>query len=225
MQAVFNIFAWCYPLVLHLCIYLDRLDIAVFYLALLLTWPTVVRLLGLQRPGLPELLGVLLAAALITVLRTHELIAFKLLPVLIHTALFVLFSASLRRGRTPVITRLAFLMQTSVSAEELVYTRHVTLLWAAVFLFMGALSAIFAIYASTELWSWFVNIVSYVIIASVFLAEFMVRHRVLSGGGDYNLILFLKNLVRINPRRAILRADTDRVTSPEAPEKLEAPAD
>lgn len=225
MSLVFNMLAWSYPLALHLCIYLGRYEIAAFYLALLLAWPLAARLIGLQRPGWFELLGALLAAALITVLGTHELVVFKLLPVLVNGALFVLFGASLRRGVTPVITRLAIMMKTSVSAAELAYTRSITIFWAAVFLFMGTMSAILAVYAGTELWSWFANVISYVIVVGVFLAEFMVRRRVLVSEADYSLAVFLKNLARINLRRAILQTGTAHGTLPPAPETLETHTD
>ena len=204
MRIAFTVLAWSYPLALHLFIYLRRLDLAGYYLAVLLAWPLVSRLLTLQRPDWFSLLTAILAVGLITILKTHALVVFKILPSLIHCVLFLMFLSSLRSGDIPIITRVAIMMRPELTEPERVYTRKVTIAWSLVFLLMGVVSILLALFASAESWSWFVNVISYFIIAGMFISEFMVRRRVFPEIVDYNLATFLKNMVRVNPNRALI---------------------
>lgn len=190
-----------YPLLLHICLSTNRLSIAVYYLAAILTLPLLTSLAAPRKPSLIDLLCVLLALALLTVLSSHELVALKLLPVTIHAALFGLFARSLRPGETPILVRVAVAMRPELSAAEAAYARRVTLAWSAFFLLMGIASGVLAIFASDAIWSWFVNVVSYFLVALFFVLEFVYRRRVLGEIIDYGFANFVLSLARSDVRR------------------------
>jgi uncharacterized membrane protein len=139
-------------------------------------------------------------ATLLATLDTYEMLILKLLPVTIHLAFFTLFAGSLRSGVVPIVTRIATAMNWELDADEASYTRAVTVAWSGFFLVMGAMSAYLAFYASDLVWSWFVNVISYALLATFFLAEFAIRRRVLPKRVDYGFLEFLLRLKRIDLR-------------------------
>ena len=190
-----------YPLVLHICLSTNRLSIAVYYLSATLTLPLLTGLLQQRRASSIDLLCVVLALGLLSVLDTRELVALKLLPVMIHAALFGLFAGSLRPGETPVIARIAAAMRPRLATAEIVYARSVTLAWTIFFLIMGIASSLLAIFASTAIWSWFVNVASYFLVGLFFVIEFVFRRRVLAEYVDYGFVAFMLSLARTDVRR------------------------
>ena len=189
------------PLVLHICLSTNRLSIAVYYLSATLMLPLVNGLLQQRRASSIDLLGVVLALGLLSVLDTRELVALKLLPVMIHAALFGLFAGSLRPGETPVIARIAAAMRPRLATAEIVYARSVTLAWTIFFLIMAIASSLLAIFASTAIWSWFVNVASYFLVGLFFVIEFVFRRRVLAEHVDYSFVAFMLSLARTDVRR------------------------
>ena len=61
--------------------------------------------------------------------------------------------------------------------RHLLYTRHLTILWGTVFVLMICEAIVLAIWAPYEVWSWWVHIGNYFIIAILFLGEMMVRQQ------------------------------------------------
>jgi uncharacterized membrane protein len=147
--------------------------------------------------------GVACAGASATVLWTlniDEMLVLKLLPVAIHLIFFVLFARSLRPGTVPIVTRIAKAMNRELDADEASYTRTVTAAWSGFFLLMAAMSAYLALYASDLVWSWFVNVISYALLATFFLVEFAIRRRVLAKRVDHGFLEFLLRLKQIDLR-------------------------
>ena len=190
-----------YPLVLHICLSVGQLSIAVYYLSATLMLPLLFSLLAQRKVASIDLLCFVLALGLIFVLDSRELLALKLLPVMIHAAMFGLFAGSLRPGETPIIARVAVAMRPRLAAAEVVYTRSVTLAWAIFFLTMGIVSGLLAIFASTAIWSWFVNVASYFLVGLFFVIEFVFRRRVLAEYVDYGFVAFMLSLARTDVRR------------------------
>ena len=190
-----------YPLVLHICLSANQLSIAVYYLSAILMLPLFGSLLAQRRVSSIDLLCVLLALGLLSVLDSRELLALKLLPVMIHAAMFGLFAGSLRPGETPIIARVAAAMRPRLAVAEVAYTRTVTLAWAIFFLIMGIVSGLLAIFASTAVWSWFVNVASYFLVGLFFVVEFVFRRRLLAEYVDYGFVAFMLSLIRTDVRR------------------------
>ncbi len=190
-----------YPLVLHICLSANQLSIAVYYLSAILMLPLFGSLLAQRTVSSIDLLCVLLALGLLSVLDSRELLALKLLPVMIHAAMFGLFAGSLRPGETPIIARVAATMRPRLAVAEVAYTRTVTLAWAIFFLIMGIVSGLLAIFASTAVWSWFVNVASYFLVGLFFVVEFVFRRRLLAEYVDYGFVAFMLSLIRTDVRR------------------------
>lgn len=98
-----------------------------------------------------------------------------LLPVFVHGALFVLFTATLRPGRTPMISRFAQLEQGELSVELCTYTRRLTIIWCVFFAAMSVLALWLALWASVEVWFLHTSVTSYLLIAILFFGEYLYR--------------------------------------------------
>jgi uncharacterized membrane protein len=89
------------------------------------------------------------------------------------------FGRSLRQGSVPLCTELADKVHGPLSALELRYTRQVTLAWTIFFLLNVVANFLLFEFAPLRIWSVFVNFCSLPLILLMFVAEFLVRRRVL----------------------------------------------
>jgi uncharacterized membrane protein len=89
------------------------------------------------------------------------------------------FGRSLRRGRVPLCTQLADRIHGPLSALELRYTRNVTIAWGIFFLLNLVATFLLYRFAPLRIWSLFVNFCSLPLILLMFVAEYLVRRRVL----------------------------------------------
>ena len=96
-------------------------------------------------------------------------------PVLVNGMLAWLFGRTLVRSRVPLIARFAVLEQGTLSAELAAYTRTLTWLWTALFLAAAVLSLGLAVSGHRDAWSLFTNFVNYLLVAALFLGEFVYR--------------------------------------------------
>ena len=178
----FCISALCaYPITAHVAVALHR---PAWGVAGLVAAGTVCATLSASaRRRKKILLGVLLLLAMMGTLVASGVVGLSgasryllyLPPIAISLALMGLFGATLRRGREPLVTRFCRLERGDVTRELYVYTRRLTWLWT-VFFGMMALEALWlARYASLEIWSLFTNILNYLIIATLFVVEYLYR--------------------------------------------------
>lgn len=98
-------------------------------------------------------------------------------PVLINVALAAVFAASLRPPRQPVITRFARMEHPVLPCELALYTRRLTVVWAALFAAMAGVALMLALRGPLEAWSTFTNVVSYLLVAALFAGEHAYRRR------------------------------------------------
>jgi uncharacterized membrane protein len=189
-----------YPLLAHLAVVFD--DARLEWLALV--WLLVIALAGALKARRVWAWATLGAGACVLywlVVVAHGRYALYVPPALIPAALFLLFARSLRPGSTPLISGIATIMRGEPLPPPLVvYTRQVTVLWCGVFVVMFASAVALAIWASPEVWSLMTNVVHYVALGAVFVAEFAyrkVRYRDLEPWG---LFEYLRRLVRTNVR-------------------------
>lgn len=98
-----------------------------------------------------------------------------LLPVLAYCALFILFASTLRPEHTPMISRFAQLEQGTLSTELRIYTRRLTVIWCAFFVAMAVLALVLAAWASERVWFLHTFVISYLLVALLFLGEFAYR--------------------------------------------------
>ncbi len=122
------------------------------------------------------LIGVLLCALLGAVILSHQQVLAAMPSIALNLLMAGVFGATLRRGETPLIVRIAELDGAAALTPEFVrYLRALTQAWALFFIVMAALSLVLMIYAPYEWWSLFVNVLSWPLIALMFAAEWIVR--------------------------------------------------
>lgn len=119
------------------------------------------------------------AAAVIAAicLLTGEVLALQFYPVLVNLAFLAVFALSLWRPPT-VVERLARLRDPVLPDEAVAYTRRVTQVWCVFFVFNGSMALYTALWASPAQWAFYNGFVAYVLMASLFAGEWLVRRRV-----------------------------------------------
>jgi len=104
----------------------------------------------------------------------------------------VTFGRSLRKGSVPLCTQLADKVHGPLSDLELRYTRNVTLAWVMFFLLNLAATILLFAFVPLRIWSLFVNFCTLPLILAMFVAEYMVRRRVLPQAHRSGLIATLR---------------------------------
>jgi uncharacterized membrane protein len=100
--------------------------------------------------------------------------ALRFYPVLINSALFLLFSYSLF-SPPPMIERLARISEPDLPPNAIAYTRKVTYVWCGFFLINGAIAAYTAQFSSLQVWSLYNGLIAYFLMAALFVIEYAVR--------------------------------------------------
>ncbi len=95
----------------------------------------------------------------------------------INVALAILFGRTLRKGRTALVTRFAAIVHRELDPLHLRYTRQVTLAWTLFFASMALGSCLLFVLAPFQLWAMFSNIVSPLLMALMFIGEYLFRLR------------------------------------------------
>ena len=103
----------------------------------------------------------------------------KLYPALVNAVLLLVFGASLLRPPT-VVERIARLTEPDLSPRGVAYTRRVTQVWCAFFLFNGVLALATALWAPDHVWTLYNGLVAYVLIGLLAAGEWLVRRRVMA---------------------------------------------
>jgi uncharacterized membrane protein len=145
-----------------------------------------VLLLWRQRPALAAGAGLVLAALAAVFwpfLRDHVAWLYFLQHLGTNLALAALFGLTLRRGQVALVTRFAqFAHGGTVSAAKERYTRGVTLAWTLFFLACATVSIGLFFFGSIAAWSTFANLLTLPLVGAMFVAEHLVRQRVLPPG-------------------------------------------
>ncbi|HVY07915.1 MAG TPA: hypothetical protein VHB46_18210 [Burkholderiales bacterium] len=93
----------------------------------------------------------------------------------INLFLLWLFGRTLRRGQTALITRIASLVHGPLTDEMSRYTRRATWAWCVFFAAMIVLSIVLYAFCSLETWSLFANMMSFPLVALMFVGEYAWR--------------------------------------------------
>jgi uncharacterized membrane protein len=96
-----------------------------------------------------------------------------------YSIMALTFGRSLRKGSVPLCTQFADKIHGPLSALELHYTRNVTLAWVIFFLLNVAATILLFALVPLRIWSLFVNFCALPLILLMFVAEYLVRRRVL----------------------------------------------
>lgn len=118
-------------------------------------------------------------------------------PVLINGFLAAVFAQSLQSGRRAMISIVAEKIRREPLPEPLEqYTRRLTVFWAGLFFTMALLSINLAVFASNQSWSLFTNFISYGVVGSVFIVEFLLRRRWFPQFHHKGLIAYLRGVIQ-----------------------------
>ena len=153
---------------------LSYLGLALIGLALLRLW--FVRDATDKQTVSMVLTLILLLVAVYTLL-TDNAQALRFYPVAVNSTLLLFFSLSLRSAM-PFVERLARLQEPELSAEAVVYTRHVTWMWCGFFLLNGFVAMYTALYSSFEFWALYNGGIAYGLMCLLFCGEWLVRQRI-----------------------------------------------
>ena len=169
-----------YPLVVHLLIELNVPWLAVTGLVI----TSIIYLFlvaGFQRdtgarPAWVLLyLGLTLLGILNLLTGTHY--ALYVPPVLINLGIAAAFAATLRRGGTTLVEQMMrFEFHGHAPPPPLQrYARQLTWIWAIYFAAVATVSLVLAFTAPLQTWSWFTNVLHYIMAVSLLFAQYLYR--------------------------------------------------
>ena len=98
-----------------------------------------------------------------------------LYPVLVSLAFLAFFAFSLKNEA--VITKIARLKEPDLDEKSVVYTRNLTKIWCAFFVFNAAISLALALIDDKLYWSVYSGAVSYALMGTLFFGEILFRKR------------------------------------------------
>ncbi|MHB1513525.1 MAG: COG4648 family protein [Acidiferrobacter sp.] len=133
------------------------------------------------------------------------------------TLLCSFFARTLAPPRVPLISRLSELVHGSLSPRLAHYTRRVTQLWAALFGVMAIVSVFLFLVAGVRVWGFYANVLTWPIMALVFIGEYLVRRRVIPAqerAGFLQVVFagsrYWRHLVDTDPREPSLHGRAGR---------------
>jgi len=110
----------------------------------------------------------------------HSGLLFWLQDMGLLLALLATFGRTLVGGRTPLCVTFAEMVHGSLSAAHERYARQVTVAWVVFFGLLAAISTLLFLLTPLTVWSVYANFMVLPLVALVFVAEYLVRRRVLS---------------------------------------------
>ncbi len=129
----------------------------------------------LRRRGLPALVAVTAAVALLALLwRGNDPVWVLSYPVFMNALMLSVFAVSLVKPPS-VIERLARLRHPDLPPEGVIYTRRVTQVWCGFFVVNGAVAAWTAFAASRETWVLYNGLIAYLLMGALFAGEWLFR--------------------------------------------------
>lgn len=95
----------------------------------------------------------------------------------VHLALAAWFGGTLRAGAEPLVSALARRVHGGLTPALAAYTRNVTRAWTLYFVAMAAASVALFLAGDFAAWSLLANLLTPVLTAAMFVAEYLVRYR------------------------------------------------
>lgn len=164
-----------YPPAVHFALMTEQPSLALWLLIALSSTQLLSMLFSRSTGSLMVLVPIIVLGLCLYGLSQQSIIALYLPPVFISGFFLWLFARTLRSGHEPLITTLARHVFSENDPQILRYTRRVTQAWSLFFLGMLIECLLLAMFASVEFWSLFANLLNYLLIALMFVAEFTYR--------------------------------------------------
>jgi uncharacterized membrane protein len=109
-------------------------------------------------------------------LSTHQLLLFY--PVVVNSVMLTLFGGSLWSSM-PIIERLARLREPELPEAAVRYTRRVTQVWCAFFIFNGTVALFTALHGDMTLWTAWNGMIAYLLMGTLMAGEWLVRRQMI----------------------------------------------
>jgi uncharacterized membrane protein len=211
--------AFAYPILAHVAIARGSVALmvaAVALLAVVLLFP------ALARGSIPAwfMLPVVLAGCWTLARSATPALALYVAPVLVPAFLAWAFGHTLARGRTPVIEQLIRLVHPPEHEPEpavWAYARRLTMAWTILFVSLALVNLVLAALAvpdgmlmaagitppvavPQEWWSWFANVLGYLIVAAFLALEYSYRRSRFPRQPFRNMLDFLRRILAVMPR-------------------------
>ncbi|MEQ8285289.1 hypothetical protein [Thalassospira sp.] len=103
-----------------------------------------------------------------------DMLALRFYPVIVSATLALVFTLSLFSAM-PLIERFARIQTPDLDDYGVAYTRTLTKVWIVFFVINGLIAFWTALYASIEAWTLYNGLISYVLVAVLFVGEWPVR--------------------------------------------------
>lgn len=208
--------ALAFPVLAHASAVTASLALATIAVACLL----ILVCLPLRTRPMLALFVLAAGAALLALLHAsgHAHLPLMLPPVLFNLAVGLYFARSLAPGRMPLIERIVRALNEGQVHDPDVpaYARAWTRAWAVILLALAAINAVLALLAEPkglllslgltppvsvplELWSLFANLLNYLIVAIVFVGEYIYRSRRFPHSDYGGFLGFVKRVGRLGP--------------------------
>lgn len=113
------------------------------------------------------------------VLKTHQLLLFY--PVVVNGVMLAVFGGSLWSAM-PIVERLARLQDPDLPTAAVRYTRRVTHVWCAFFVFNGSVALFTAQHGDMTLWTAWNGMIAYLLMGTLMAGEWLVRRKVIKRG-------------------------------------------
>lgn len=119
--------------------------------------------------------GITLCAASY-LLKTHHLLLFY--PVVVNAVMLAVFGGSLWSAM-PIVERLARLREPDLPDAAVRYTRRVTQVWCAFFIFNGGVALFTAIRGDMSVWTAWNGMIAYLLMGLLMAGEWLVRRQMI----------------------------------------------
>jgi uncharacterized membrane protein len=144
-------------------------------ITLVFAWHSTRRL---QMLGLVLLLCIALWALWPT-LEQHFGVVYWMQNAGVMLVLCIVFGRTLLAGQKPLCTRFAEVVHPPLTPRHEIYARQVTVAWTLFFAVMVLISTLLFFLAPLATWSVFANFITFPLVVLMFIAEYLVRRRVL----------------------------------------------
>ncbi|MBR1920044.1 MAG: hypothetical protein IJ831_10525, partial [Spirochaetales bacterium] len=166
----------CYPLIVFLSLAVFHFPIRVVALSLMAV-ASALFLVHQKKSIAPPLL---MASVAILVLITGSERILRFYPVLVNILMLLTFSLSIHREESMVLVFAKLgdrrIAKHPARGSIARYCRKVTLVWCAFFLINGTIALVTTLYPSQQAWVIYNGLVAYILIGTLFIGEFIVRH-------------------------------------------------